>query len=221
MSESDDARAERKAQTRLQIRRAAQQLFADRGFDNVTVNGIAAAAAVSVQTIFNHFTGKEDLFFDGRTDWVTGPADAVRNRPPGVRPLIALREYLVAAAADMMRAESTPEGDCFVQALAASPSLSTYKHRLAHQGEKQLREALLEAWQPVLLRDAPADDHQAAAVIISATWLAAVRGLVVAQRCASGPGKRTPDEFARLTHRTLSALDEGLREALTLADGVR
>ena len=64
---------------------AAQRLFAEHGFDAVTIADVADAADVAVQTVFNHFSGKEELFFAGRTPWVDGPADAVRGRR-GTRP---------------------------------------------------------------------------------------------------------------------------------------
>ena len=44
--EFDSDRAARKAQTRAHLRRVAQQLFTDRGFDTVTITNIAAAASV-------------------------------------------------------------------------------------------------------------------------------------------------------------------------------
>jgi AcrR family transcriptional regulator len=39
-------------------------LFTERGFDNVTVAEVAAAANVAKMTVFNYFPRKEDLFFD-------------------------------------------------------------------------------------------------------------------------------------------------------------
>ena len=70
-------------------------MFVERGFDAVTIADIAKGAEVAVQTVFNHFATKEELFFDGRTPWVDGPARAVRTREAGVSPLVALRAYLV------------------------------------------------------------------------------------------------------------------------------
>src|SRR4051794_20831175 len=94
----DDVRAGRKAQTPQNVRCIAPRLFAEQDFDRVTISDIAGEAGIWVQTIFNHFTSKEELFFDGRVDWVSGPADAIRRRDPAVPPLTALREYLAAAA---------------------------------------------------------------------------------------------------------------------------
>jgi AcrR family transcriptional regulator len=63
VSDCTSRRAVQKARTRARIRTVAQQLFAADGFDAVTIAGIAAAAEVSVQTVFNHFTSKEEIFF--------------------------------------------------------------------------------------------------------------------------------------------------------------
>ncbi|MBI0378222.1 helix-turn-helix transcriptional regulator, partial [Streptomyces albiflaviniger] len=52
------------AQTRARIASVATQLFLERGFDDVTINEVAAAAGVSKVTVFAHFDRKEDLLFD-------------------------------------------------------------------------------------------------------------------------------------------------------------
>ena len=72
MSDLTDRRARKKAQTRALIRDTARRLFAERGFEAVTTADVAAAADVAVQTVFNHFSSKEELFFDGRTPWSRG-----------------------------------------------------------------------------------------------------------------------------------------------------
>src|SRR3712207_4046239 len=96
VSDNSDRRARKKAATRALVLETAQRLFSERGFDAVTIADIASTADVAVQTVFNHFATKEELFFTGRTHWVDGPAQAVRSRPDGVPPLAALRPALVA-----------------------------------------------------------------------------------------------------------------------------
>src|SRR5215218_3583552 len=107
-----DRRARKKARTRTLIRETAQRLFAERGFEGVTIADIAAAADVAVQTVFNHFPTKEDLFFDGHTPWVEGAAEAVRSRPPGTAPLDAPHAHLVERVACTSGSSRIPRAGC-------------------------------------------------------------------------------------------------------------
>jgi TetR/AcrR family acrAB operon transcriptional repressor len=51
------------AATRERIVRAAERLFAERGFSGVSMPVIAAAAGITAGAIYKHFQGKEELFF--------------------------------------------------------------------------------------------------------------------------------------------------------------
>jgi AcrR family transcriptional regulator len=51
----------RMARTREQIQRCALKLFKKQGFEQTTVNQIAAAAEVSPMTVFRYFATKEDI----------------------------------------------------------------------------------------------------------------------------------------------------------------
>jgi AcrR family transcriptional regulator len=57
-------RDRRRAELRQLIVLAALRLFADRGFDEVTVEEIAAAAGISLSTLFRHVASKDDLLVD-------------------------------------------------------------------------------------------------------------------------------------------------------------
>jgi AcrR family transcriptional regulator len=54
-------RERRAAETRLRLFRSALQLFADRGFSNVTVGDITEAADVGKGTFFNYFESKDHV----------------------------------------------------------------------------------------------------------------------------------------------------------------
>lgn len=75
-------RARKKARTRRAISDIATGLFVAQGFDEVTVAQIAAAADVSVKTVFNYFSSKEELFFDRADDVFDALVAAVTERPP-------------------------------------------------------------------------------------------------------------------------------------------
>src|SRR2546430_1522303 len=62
----------KKLRTRQEIADQAMKLFAQRGFDGVTVAEVATAADVSEKTVYNYFPTKEDLFFAARKQALAG-----------------------------------------------------------------------------------------------------------------------------------------------------
>jgi len=86
-------RARKKARTRDAIADAAISLFLAHGFDQVSVNDIAAAAEVSKPTLFRYFATKEDLVLHRFADHNGEAARVVRDREPGVPPITALHRH--------------------------------------------------------------------------------------------------------------------------------
>lgn len=74
-------RAAATGRTRDRLLRAAQERFAGRRYDDVTLAGVADAAGVTVQTLLNHFGSKEGLFaaaaefFAGEVADLRGPVE--------------------------------------------------------------------------------------------------------------------------------------------------
>ncbi|MCA0144913.1 TetR/AcrR family transcriptional regulator [Blastococcus sp. LR1] len=183
MSELLDRRAQKKALTRAHVRAVAQELFAERGFDAVTIADVARAADVAVQTVFNHFSTKEELFFDGRTPWVTGPADAVRDRTPGMTAHTALRNYLVALVRGRFGALASVKSRTYLRTIEGSDALLAHERDLIHECERRLTEALHEVWASPDDRDGiVSQDPATAATLTAATWLGAARALIIGQR---------------------------------------
>jgi AcrR family transcriptional regulator len=54
----------RAAETRGRILDAAERLFAEQGFDRVSMPAIAEAAGITAGAIYRHFASKADLFFE-------------------------------------------------------------------------------------------------------------------------------------------------------------
>src|SRR3954471_3388136 len=88
-------RARKKEQTRRLIAETARRLFAERGFDAVTVAEVARAADVAEKTVFNYFATKEDLFYSGMEAFEDRLLGAVRDREPGETVLAAFRRFLL------------------------------------------------------------------------------------------------------------------------------
>jgi len=181
VGELKDRRARKKAQTRESIRTVAHRMFGARGFDAVTIADVAREADVAVQTVFNHFATKEELFFDGRADWVDGAARAVRERAPGVPPLSALREHLTASVTEYLHWLRDPAHRAVIATLEASPALSAYERELHHECVRRLSEALSEALAADTAQ-ARGTEAQLMAPLTAAVWMAAIRALVVEQR---------------------------------------
>ena len=219
MSEATGGRRERrKAQTRAEVRATAQRLFAERGFDAVTIADVAAAADVAVQTVFNHFDTKEALFFDGRTPWVDRVVAAVADRPADTSPLTALREYLTADLRTLMDQEARPENRHYAQALDASPSLRARERTLVEQAGERVTEALVAAVPAGPgAPGAPAPDPATVRVLArlaADSFLGAGRVLVLEHRrqvLGPDPGSIRRETVHGTTTATLLAVEEGIR----------
>ncbi|MGY2067583.1 TetR/AcrR family transcriptional regulator [Blastococcus sp. SYSU DS0619] len=211
MGEPTDRRARKKAQTREHVRAVARQLFDDRGFDAVTIADIARQADVAVQTVFNHFPTKEELFFDGRTPWVSGPADAVRGRRSTDCPLSALTDYLTGFVRDRISALQEADLQAYVRTLEASGSLRVHERELVFESERRLTDALREAWTTDDRADPGPTPHDpaTAAAVTAAMWLSAVRALMVRHRPLVTAGADAARAAAELGH-----LAEGLLRGL-------
>ncbi|WP_326822525.1 TetR family transcriptional regulator [Streptosporangium sp. NBC_01756] len=86
----------KKQRTHEAISTAAITLFLQRGFDEVSVAEIAAAAEVSKPTLFKYFATKEDLVLHRIADHQGEAARVVRRRRPGEEPLVALERHFLA-----------------------------------------------------------------------------------------------------------------------------
>jgi AcrR family transcriptional regulator len=135
----------KKQQTRTALADTAMALFVARGFDRVTVAEVAQTAGVSVNTVFNYFPTKEDLFFDRQADVEAHLAEVVRDRPAGTSAAGAVHASLLAA---LERDEPTlglsSEAKSFWQVVADSPALQARERVIAERSEAALAAVLAE-----------------------------------------------------------------------------
>jgi AcrR family transcriptional regulator len=124
-------RERKKLATRLGIRRAALDLFADRGFSHVTVEDIAAAADVAPRTFFNYFPSKEAVLFGANS----GRSEEIRARLVHDLPGRPALEVLRAVLADYARRVAAELAD-----LGGDPTWWVSQMKAAH-ADPQLRAA--------------------------------------------------------------------------------
>ena len=199
-------REEKKQATRTAIADAALGLFLDRGFDRVTVADVARAARVSVNTAFNYFPTKEDLFFDRQDEVVQRLPAVVRAREPGESAVAALRRAFLA---ELDRNEATlglnPGMAEFWRVVEESAALQARLRQMRDQTEAALAEALRSA------TGATAEDPMpriAAALLVAAD---SALHAEIRRRVRAG---ETPDsvrtEVRRAAELTFGALETGL-----------
>ena len=191
----------KKLRTRREIADRAMQLFAQRGFDRVTVAEVAAAADVSEKTVYNYFPTKEDLFFDEVPAREEALVAAVRGRRAGESILAALRRL--------------EDGEC---PRLCSPGFATFARIIEESRALQAKElevmarfvrVLAEAIQAELGID-ERDSRIAAGLLVSVHWQ-----LFSAARKQALAGKHGPAAVRRLRtdiDRAHQMLEHGLGE---------
>lgn len=91
-------RAQRKAETRTAIERAALALFRERGYDSTTVDDLASAAGIGRRTFFRYFASKEDLMFPYQTTRERDLRRVFAAASPDEAPVAAVRRAALALA---------------------------------------------------------------------------------------------------------------------------
>ena len=205
-------RERKKEQTRQLIAETAWRLFADRGFEQVTVAEVAGQAQVAVATVFNYFPTKEDLFYSRLEAFEARLVDAVSTRPVGEPVLAAFRRHLLESGGLLAQVEA---GDpkalerlrTLHRVIATSPAL------LAREQQTLARTADVLA---ALLADetgAPRDD--ATAQVAAHALVGVQRALVDYSRrrvLADEEPTRLAADVRTLAGHTFALLERGLGE---------
>ena len=167
MSTPSDRRSRKRLATRQGISNAATRLFVERGFDQVTVDEIAAAADVGRMTVFNHFPRKEDMFFDRDEAGREILREALRQRAAPIETYRLLAHRLVAEDSPYVEFSARSQG--FLETIEASESLKARARAI----RDELAQVVTAALSECAGRDPADPDARLAAGLLLATWAVA------------------------------------------------
>jgi AcrR family transcriptional regulator len=192
-------RERKKQQTRRAIADAARRLFAERGFEGVTVAEIAREADVSEGTVFNYFPTKEDLFYSGMESFEAALLDAVRARPAGESVLAAFRRFVLEQSSGL--SERAEVIEAAARLIDSSPALQAREREIDADYTTALAELLAEETragpddvEPRVVAAALMGAQRALVADVRASILAGVRG----QRLMRSLRTQLKRGFARL-----------------------
>jgi AcrR family transcriptional regulator len=136
-------RERKKQQTHDALSEAAIALFLERGFDEVSVTDIAAAANVSKPTLFKYFPTKQDLVLHRIADHRHEAARVVATA--AVPPVRALREHFLAglvARDPITGLNDHPQVLAYYRLVFTTPALTTRLHQFMDDDQRALADAL-------------------------------------------------------------------------------
>lgn len=198
MAAPSGLREQKKQATRKRISDIATRLFAERGFDAVTVEDVARAAEVSKMTVFNYFPRKEDLVVDRDAELLALVRDAMAADDP-LAGLRAMFQTLARQGHPLMGAVAG--APAFWALIHSSPVLvartwalgGALEHEIAHQLDR---------------RDPAAPDAMLIAAMVAASWRAIWRAAI--HRVAAGdPLPAIREEQRRQIDRAFDAVERG------------
>ncbi|MFB6436762.1 TetR/AcrR family transcriptional regulator [Streptomyces sp. NPDC056411] len=201
---AEGLRERKKRQTRQYISDVATGLFMERGFDEVTLAEIARAADVSVNTVYNYFPAKEDLFFDRSKGLIDRLARFVRARRVGESAAAAVLRELREEVESVSPKVGLIEGyERFMKVVHGSAALQA---RLWYMQREQYEE--LEA---ALRREAGADGDDPMPGLIAGqiNWVHQTLMASIAQEMVAG---RKPEVVSREALVLLDEMEELLSE---------
>lgn len=141
-------REQRRLETRDRIVEAAADLFAERGFDGVSVLEIARRAGVVEKTVFNHFPVKEGLVFDSDPPMRAALLDAVRRRPAGESVSAAAGSFVVAAVALLGSPEAADGVARMARVIRGSRTLQVREREILGELTEALAQLITEETSP-------------------------------------------------------------------------
>jgi len=145
------ARERKRRETLDRITEAGIRLFSAKGYDQTTLDEIAAEAGISRRTFFHYFKSKDDILLSLQRGTGERVVAALADQPRDARPLEAARDALLSVMAPF-----APEQMLAIDRLMrSSEAVQARKHASYKHDEETLFAALRQRWpaeNPLKLR---------------------------------------------------------------------
>ncbi len=156
MQPTPGRREMKKARTRVALVEAALELFRERGFEDTTIDDIAARAEVSRRTFFRYFPTKEMVVFPERETRLDAFRAMLLAAPEAEPAFETIRR--ACRTMSSVYAQSIPELIAQQQLIDACPALINYQRELDLEWQQEIEAHLRRrqtperpAWEPRLL----------------------------------------------------------------------
>jgi AcrR family transcriptional regulator len=202
-------RERKKLKTRQLIAETARRLFAERGFEHVTVTEIAREAEVSPATVFNYFPTKEDLFYSRLEAFEDELLTAIRERGPGASVIDAFSGFLLGQGGVLTM--DAPEAD---EQLRTITRIVTESPALLDR-ERQVFDRYAQTLAALLAEETGADADDAVPRVVANALLGLHRALIEQVRheaLAGTPVARIRPQIQAGAERALAQLKQGLAD---------
>jgi AcrR family transcriptional regulator len=189
MSQPTGRREANKQATRAALRQAAEQLFAEQGYETTTVAQIAEAAQVGERTFYRYFESKDDLLAERAIAWIGQLQEAIRGRPAAENPYQAVARAMTALVGDVARDEPGPQA-WLLSAERPLAVLRRVEPRPARRLEQAITDALLarlEVADDAADSHAPPEEAEFDAQLVARIAVAALRTALLWQRGRARP----------------------------------
>ncbi|WP_255951990.1 TetR/AcrR family transcriptional regulator [Streptomyces odontomachi] len=201
---AEGLRERKKRQTRQYISDVATGLFLERGFDAVTVAEVAEAANVSVNTVYNYFPAKEDLYLDRLSGIVDRLSRWVRGRDAGEAAAAAvLRELRDEVEAVSPRIGLVAGYAQYMRVIQGAPSLQSRLWSFGQEVFENLEATLREE------TGAAPDDPMPTLMAGQINWMHQVVVGTIGREMVAG---RSPREVSREVLTLLDEMEDMLSE---------
>jgi AcrR family transcriptional regulator len=153
MGKPSGRRQRKKDETRRVIAEVAMRLFLEYSFDRVTVAQVAEAADVSVNTVFNYFPTKEDLFFGSHSGGEAGLARLVQGRAPHEPVIAFLRHVLKESIERYVKMPATLAETAYLAAMRQVLEESSALRVRATETARRATDAMEDSFTRALAKD--------------------------------------------------------------------